>query len=174
MNASETNQEQGFVAYEYISVTAYESMESLYRDCYKNFGWLLEGYNTTLGGTTLRFKRNRRMKNRSEVCNLQRKCESALKNIEKLEDSKNTKGIGMALASGLIGTAFMAGATFCFLGGFIAACVVLAIPGFVGWGLAYPLFKKYIESSTQKITPQIDTQYDAIYDICEQASALLV
>ena len=172
MNTAETN--QGFVAYEYTSVTAKDSMTSLYKDCYKSFGWLIEGYNPSLGGTTLRFKRNRRINNRSEVCNLQRRCETALQTIEKLEDSKYTKGITAALAAGLIGTAFMAGATFCYLGGFIVACVLLAIPGFIGWGLAYPLYKRTLTKSVHSITPQIDHQYDAIYEICEEAGSLLV
>ena len=173
MNTTETKKEQGFVVYEYASVTAKDSLTSLYTDCYQNFGWTVESHQPSFGGNVLRFKRNRKIKNRAEVCNLQRKCEKALYTIEKLENSKNTRGLGLSLAIGLVGTAFMAGATFCYLGSFIIACVLLALPGFVCWGLAYPLYKKAIVKSNRTISPKIESQYDAIYESCEKANLLL-
>lgn len=38
-----TNQENSFVGFEYMEVPAKRSMESLYVDSYRNFGWEYEG-----------------------------------------------------------------------------------------------------------------------------------
>jgi hypothetical protein len=77
--------ESNFVAYEYVSVPVKQTIETLYIDCYKSFGWILENSVlniTDLNSVILKFKRDRRIKNRSEVVELQRKCENALTSIE--------------------------------------------------------------------------------------------
>jgi len=52
-------------------------------------------------------------------------------------------------------------------------CVFFAIPGFIGWGLAYFLYKKFLKESTEKVDPIIDRNYDVIYEACEKAIQLL-
>ena len=180
MNTTETNINQSekanpapFTAYEYTSVTVRDNSVSLYKDCYNNFGWMLEGAFATLGGTSLQFKRNRKINNRAEICHLQQKCVNALQAIEKLEDNKSTSATSISLLAGLIGTAFVGGATFCYLGSFIIPCVLLAIPGFAVWSISYFLYKKVKAKSIEKILPQIDSQYDMIYESCSRANALM-
>ena len=168
------NQENSFVAYEYTTVNVKGSMASLYSDCYKNFGWTADGGGTyTAFGTAIKFKRDRRIKNRAEVCELQRRCENALTAIEKLEASRNSRATSVSMAVGLVGTAFMAGSVFAVLAQNIALCVILAIPAFAGWGLGYLLYGRVKKSRAAYIAPQIDKQYEIIYEACEKASKLL-
>ena len=75
---------------------------------------------------------------------------------------------------GLIGTAFLAGATFAFIyAEMIPLMILFAIPGFIGWALPYPLYKRVQAKKTSKVTPLIEQQYDAICEVCEKAHALL-
>lgn len=48
------------------------------------------------------------------------------------------------IITGMVGTAFMAGATFAVTARepMIWLCIVLAVPGFIGWVLPYFLYKK--------------------------------
>ena len=94
-------------------------------------------------------------------------------NIFRYEKSKNARAITVSLGVGLIGTAFMAGATFAYLGGLIILCVILAIPGFIGWGLPYFLYNSSYAKKAEKVTPLIENKYDEIYQICEKANSLL-
>lgn len=169
-------QEKNYVGYEYLSVSVGNDMKSVYADCYQNFGWIIDGFGSSdiLGnGMTLKLKRDRRINNRTQLNEIQRKCEVALETIHNLENSKNTKAIMYALGLGILGTVFMAGAVFTFIDGYIVACIGLAIPAFLGWGFPYFLFKKIRREEINKINPKIDKQYECIYDLCDQANALL-
>ena len=76
---------------------------------------------------------------------------------------------------GILGTAFMAGATFAVTAQppQILLCIILAIPGFLGWILPYFLYKTGVRKQTEKITPLIEEKYDEIYEICEKGNKLL-
>ena len=95
MKNSET---KDFVAYEYMSINVRADKEPLYVDCYENFGWELinntalvdsEDYyiNNSINGSrqiNLKFKRDRKIKNKLELMKLQRKMESSLEEICRL------------------------------------------------------------------------------------------
>lgn len=55
----------------------------------------------------------------------------------------------------------------------IALCIILAVPGFLGWGLPYFLYRMGVRKQTEKMTPLIEEKYDEIYEICEKGSKLL-
>lgn len=55
----------------------------------------------------------------------------------------------------------------------IVLCIILAVPGFLGWILPYFLFKRVQRKETEKITPLIEAAYDEIYEICEKGNKLL-
>ena len=64
-----SNQENSFVGFEYMEVPAKRSMESMYVDSYRSFGWVFEGPSAReeSGDTVkLRFKRERRL--RGQAC----------------------------------------------------------------------------------------------------------
>ena len=171
-----TRNGDNFIGYEYKDVTVDQEKEGVYTDGYPNFGWTLEGRSTSLLGLStvnLRFKRDRKIRNKAELTRLQRQFEGNVNEIGKMEQSKATTAGIAALTIGFIGTAFMAGATFAFLADMIVLCIVLAIPAFIGWTLPYLSFVRLRNKRIETITPLIEQQYDAIYEVCEKAHGLL-
>jgi hypothetical protein len=171
-----TKNSENFVVYEYKDLSVSRDMESLYADSYPSFGWILEGTSAPLLGITyrgLKFKRDRKIRNKAELTRLQRQFESNVKEIENLESSKTTGASIVAFTIGIIGTACMAGSVFAFLGGLIALMIVLAVPAIVGWVLPYFCYTKVLKKRIETVTPLIDQQYDAIYEVCEKANGLL-
>lgn len=168
--------EGNFVGYEYMDVAVSNDMEALYTDGYPNFGWVLDGRGHSIQGifsANLKFKRNRKIRNKAELTRLQRQFENSVKEIERLESSKTTGASVAAYIIGIIGTAFMAGAVFSYLAEILLLCIILAIPAFVGWIIPYFCYLRIQAKKTAQVTPLIDQQYDSIYSVCEKANALL-
>jgi len=170
---SENNGSNKFMMYEYIEVNVKQNLVQLCSDCYKELGWTVINTSSSMDSNTMKLQRDRKIKNRAALCDLQRRCEGAFSTIEKLERKKTLKAMTISLGIGIVGTAFMAGSVFAYLASMIPFCVILAIPAFIGWALPYFFYKKiYIETST-KVNVMIDHNYDVIYDSCEKASHLL-
>jgi predicted Co/Zn/Cd cation transporter (cation efflux family) len=94
--------------------------------------------------------------------------------IERLVQSKTSSASTTALIVGFIGTALMAGATFAFIfAEMIPLMIALAVPGFICWFIPYQIYKKIRAKRNAKVTPLIEQQYDAIYEVCEKAHGLL-
>lgn len=165
--------EKKFVMNEYLEVNVKRDLVQLCSDCYCALGWTIMNTSSGIDSVTLKMQRDRKIKNRVALCDLQRKCEDAFRSIEKLESSKTTNAMSVSLGAGIVGTVFMAGSVFAYLAAMIPLCVILAIPGFIGWGLPYFLYKKFLKASTEKTNPKIDSNYDIIYEACEKASQLL-
>lgn len=168
----------GFIGYEYKDITVWREMEPLYADAYTNFGWTLEGtdISSVLQGTntvSMRFKRDRKIRNKAELTRLQRQFEACAHEIQALERSKPSSAIVAALAVGLIGTAFLAGSVFAYIGGMLVFSIVLAVPGFLGWIIPYFMYRKIQRDKTAKLSPLIEQKYDEIYSTCEKANGLL-
>ena len=71
-------------------------------------------------------------------------------------------------------TAFLTGATFAFIyAEMIPLMIILAIPGFIGWYLPYMLYKKIRAKKNSAVMPLVESQYDALYAVCEKGHALL-
>ena len=170
MNENNNN----FVGYEYTTVAVKDGLESMVVDGYTNFGWKPEGRDTTLGIFTsgLKFKRDRKIRNKAELSRLQREFDNHIKEIENLEDSKTSGAQIAALVIGVLGTVCMAGAMFSFLAEMIPLMIVLAVPAFIGWILPYFIYNSVRRKRATKVSALIETQYDSIYEICEKASGL--
>lgn len=110
-----------------------------------------------------------------ELTRLQRNFEACVSEIEALEKSKTSSATMYALSLAMIGTAFMAGSVFAVTASppHIILCILLAIPGFLGWILPYFLYKRIVGKQTEKLTPLIEKKYDEIYEICEKGNKLL-
>jgi len=164
-----------FIGYEYKEITVDREKEGVYTDGYASFGWKPDGAEPVFGlsAVNLRFKRDRKILNKAELTRLQRQFESGVKEIEKLEQSKSQTAFIAALATGLTGTALMAGSTFAFLAGLTPLCIVLAVPAFIGWALPYLCYVKIKNKRIKTVAPLIERQYDAIYEACEKAHSLL-
>lgn len=182
--ASPVRGQKDYVGYEYKEITAEESMVPLLLDSYENFGWQLNENLTesAVGGKAgsiskkiIRLKRDRKIVNKAELTRLQRNFEACVTQIQTLEKRKTSAATVWALVIGIIGTAFMAGATFAVTAQppDIVLCIILAVPGFIGWILPYFLYKKIRGKETEKITPLIEAKYDEIYEICGKGNKLL-
>lgn len=178
------NRQKNFVGYEYKEVAADSSMASFLLDGYENFGWEIDeklgGFNKTVGvpqqkETVIRLKRNRKIINKMELTRLQRNFEACVSEIEALEKSKTSTASMYAIITGIAGTAFMAGSVFAVTAQspHIILCILLAIPGFIGWLFPYFLYRKVVGKQTDKLTPLIEKKYDEIYEICEKGNKLL-
>ena len=171
-----TKNENNFVGYEYKDVTVKRNMESVYTDGYTNFGWALEGTSIpiqSVGSVTMKFKRDRKIRNKAELSRLQRQFDSCVTEIERLEFSKVVGASTVAYVIGVIGTAFMAGSVFAYTANLLPLSVILAIPGFVGWIIPYLFYCNIRKKKTDKVMPLIDQKYDEIYEVCEKANGLL-
>ena len=172
-----TKNSENYVGYEYLSITVKREMEGAVADGYPNFGWQLYGASASALGTgtiNLKFKRDRKIRNKAELSRLQRQFEAGVEQIESLQHSKTTNAFIIAVTAGLVGTAFLGGATFAYIyGSMIPLMLVLAVPGFICWLASYPLYKRVSNRRTNTVAPLIDAQYDAIYQVCEKGHALL-
>ena len=165
-----------YIGYEYKEIAGSGERVSFYLDCYQCFGWTLDeraSENAAKGNIVL--KRERKIINKMELTRLQRHFESCMDEIATLEHSKTTRGTAVSLVVGLIGTAFMAGATFAatHVPPMYVLTIILAIPGFIGWITPYLLYKKIVSRRSKAINELIEQKYDEIYGICEQGNKLL-
>ncbi|MFT8907860.1 MAG: hypothetical protein ABF908_03420 [Lentilactobacillus diolivorans] len=164
-----------FIGYEHRDILIDKKYVDIYSDAYPNFGWQIE--RKTAGKehhdkTLLKMKRDRKLINQTELKRLQRKFESKMANIEKLERLKTLSPTIVASIIGLIGTAFVAGSIFANDAGYTIGMIVSGTVGLVGWILPYPVFKHRMIKSTHKYQPLIDHEYDLVYEICEKAYTL--
>lgn len=187
MKNSET---KDFVAYEYLSLNVDSEKEALYIDCYESFGWMLvnstylvdkedyyiNNYNVSDKKlVNLKFKRDRKVKNKAQLLALQRKLEGALKELSKLERIPSSMGIIWAMIIGVVGTIFLAISVFQITGS-NPNYVIFAMSGFigiVGWVLPYFTYRKVKSDKEKENISLIEEEYNTIYDICEQASKLI-
>ncbi|MBD5522786.1 MAG: DUF2207 domain-containing protein [Lachnospiraceae bacterium] len=176
--------QRNFVGYEYKELFTEGSRFSFLLDGYENFGWELdenlpedvERRNpVSQQRKVLRLKRNRKIVNKMELTRLERNFEACVNEIDKLEREKTSIATVYALVLGIIGTAFMAGSVFAVTAqtpNYIL-CIILAVPGFLGWIFPYFLYKKIVGKQTERVTPLIEEKYDEIYEICEKGNKLL-
>lgn len=168
-----------FVGYEYKKITVKKERVSMYLDCYKNFGWFsdenISGENE-YSQISVQMKRNRKLINRIELTRLQQHFEACASEIEILEKSKTFIALVCSVAIGIIGTVFMAGATFAVTQEppIIWLCAVLAVPGFAGWGLPYFLYHFLVRKRTKAVAPLIEAKREELYKICEKGHSLLL
>ncbi|MDF2800853.1 MAG: hypothetical protein K0S61_756 [Anaerocolumna sp.] len=166
-------EEKKFTMYEYLDVNIIPNLAELCSDCYSELGWQVVNTNSGINSVALKLKRDRKIKNRTALYELQRNLEDALIMIERLEKLKLARPIGISLGIGLLGTALVALSVFAVTGYLSQLLAASAIPGFICWGAAYFLYKKLIKMSTAKINPMIDKYYDIIFEACGKAKQLL-
>lgn len=179
--------ENKFIGYEYRTISVPKDKASVYLDGYQNFGWEPEGGEEAAAAngqsvlpsvssmTTLRFKRDRKIRNKAELTRLQRQFDACVEEIVNLERSKTTKAMIVSLSVGVIGCAFMAGSVFAVTAAIpqVVLSAVLAVPGFVCWILPFFLHQNLRTKRTAVVNPLVDKKYDEIYDVCEKGNSLL-
>lgn len=166
-------QQNNFIAYEYLTQTVSPSMQNTYADGYANFGWQLQDMKQGVHGVTLAFKRDRTIAHKSDLNRLQKRFEQQMARVVRLEKAKHASATSLSLFVGLVGTAFMAGSVFAWEAAFVLLSIILAIPGFLGWGTAYLAYRWWQARSAKKNDPLIEAQFDAIAETSKAAFALL-
>ena len=164
------------IGYEYKEVTVPRNMESEYADGYANFGWEFNGTDYALVSETsivLKFKRDRRIKNKAELNRLEREFESGLHEIVKLERKSTAVVMGSALGLGILGAGFLTGAIFSFIASNIILGIILLIPAIAGWALGYFSSVRLQAKKSEQTAPQVESRYDAVYQVCEKANNLI-
>ncbi|WEO76578.1 hypothetical protein BJQ94_14580 [Cryobacterium sp. SO2] len=165
-----------FVAYEYRTIRVPVGRESLFSDSFGNFGWLLESTGTSLPGTptvTLAFKRDRGIKNRVLVTELQSRSEAALTTITALERSSTRAALMISLTAGILGCAFLAGSVFTLQAGLLLVSIPLGVIGLAGWLAGFLSHSRVLAHRTRHAAPLIEEQYTLLALSGEQASHLL-
>jgi len=91
------------------------------------------------------------------------------------ENSKTIRATIYSIIIGLVGTAFLAGSVFAVTTEppMIFLCVILGVPGLIGWAVPYPLFNVFAKKRAAEVAPLIEQKYDEIHEICEKGSALI-
>lgn len=165
-----------FIGYEYRDINLDRDMGALYADSYSNFGWILDSEsapNFKSNRVSMKFKRDRKIRNKAELTRLQRQFDSCASEIQDMEKSKESKASIISFTVGLIGTVFMAGSTFSVLANKVLLSIILAVPAFVGWISPYFLYKSTYARRSTVVGPLIESKYDELYEICERANSLL-
>jgi len=179
MDANEvTRGGKEYIGYDYLTVTADSEKASMYLDAYKNLGWIQDDSMPVkqVGNTvTMKLKRDRKILNKTELKRLQQHLESCLDEIATLEHSITGTATVYSIVVGIIGTAFMAGSVFAVTSEspLIILCILLGIPGIVGWVLPYRLFKYFAKKRSDEVSSLIEQKYDEIYEICEKGNILI-
>jgi len=171
-------EKKNFTACEYKEMTVRSDRASLYLDSYESFGWKQDENfppKESGGKITLRFRRDRKLVNRTELTRLQRHFEADIEEIDALERSKTGTASAWALAVGLLGTVFMAGAVFAVTASppRILLSVVLSVPAFGGWIAPWFVYRWVKVRKTRQVEPFIEEKMEEIYSICEKGQSLL-
>jgi len=194
MNANEvTGSGKDYIGYDYKTVNVDGDKVSMYLDAYGNFGWVPDGAADLTGKTempgrafampanhfasaaTLKLKRDRKILNKTELTRLQQHFEACMDEIISLENSTARAATIYSITIGALGTAFMAGSVFAVTAEppVIWLCVLLGVPGLVGWALPYRLFRVFAKKRAEEVAPLIERKNDEIHGICEKGNSLL-
>ena len=180
MNSNEvTKGGKDYVGYDYKTVAIDGVKTSMYLDAYENFGWIPDDSPAArqfTGEVVLKLKRDRKILNKAELTRLGQHFEACMDEIATLENSKTQKATIISIVIGLIGTACMAVSVMAvtlFEPIMIPLCIILGIPGIVGWALPYRLFDIFKKKRATDIAPLIEQKYDEIHEICEKGNALV-
>lgn len=175
---------ESYVAYEYKSINVKSDLEPMYIDYYENFGWNVinnekKDYyinsNPNPNVVNIKFKRNRKIKNREKLNELQNKCEKAFLMVDKLEKQPSSQGTINSLTVAFIGTIFMAISVFAISGEklYIVPFLIGGALGIIGWILPYFVYKNTKNKLIEENKTKIEEQENIIYDTCEQARKIL-
>lgn len=177
---------QDYVAYEYTSINVKEELKTMYLDYYKYFGWIYVNENKKTDYyinsnpnqdiVNLKFKRNRNIKNKAKLQELQDKCIKAFLKVNKLEKEPHEKATMYSLIIGFIAIVCILLAILC-----ITETKILWIPlvicGIVGLACViapYFVYKKVYTKKELENRSKIENEQEIIDDTCKEAIKILL
>ncbi|MGO2658139.1 MAG: hypothetical protein ACTH9T_06295 [Mycetocola reblochoni] len=177
---------QPFVAYEYSAVTAPRGAEPLYQDVYRGLGWSVERVEVPdpvralpltpsirPGSVTLRIKRDRGIRNRLLLTELQRKAEARLASIDRLSRSTGARALAVAIGFGIVGSALLAGSVFTLDAGLVVVSIALGAAGLLCWLGGFVGHRLVSGRRAAAVAPELDREHDALSEVMAQAARLL-
>ncbi|WP_024285558.1 hypothetical protein [Cellulomonas sp. KRMCY2] len=176
MSQHEPSTRSRFTANEYLTVRVDRSLELLHRDAYGNFGWVVHERGSIAPGAPqvhLTLSRERRIKNRPAVVELQHRCETALAAITRMERGVTAAAMTVAIVAGIVGSAFLAGSVVALDAGLVWLSIPLGVLGLLGWAAGYACFGRVRARKAAEVARQIGDLYDVVYETGEEASQLL-
>ena len=179
-----------FIAYDYLSLNVEPELEQFYVDCYQCFGYILTSASTehinhdyfindyNLNQTRLvniKFKRDRKIKNKVELLVLQKEMELSLKKIDRLNKEAELLSTIYSVSIGSLGLLFIIFSILSFnasnplyiLG---ALCGIVGALGAISAFFVYNIVKIKTKEKNEIL---IEEQYAIIYDCCEKANNLI-
>lgn len=162
-----------FVGYEYTDITINQDKESLFVDGYTNFGWDLDSISKSVTSLKIKFKRDRKIRNKAELTRLQRQFDACVDEMEQLERSKKNDSADRGVWHCLVGTIGMACSVFAVTSGLITLSVIFAIPGVFGWLMPYFSYKNLYQKKDAEITILMDQKNEELYEVSKKANHLL-
>lgn len=169
------------ITYDYKTIKVKREYETIVCDAYENLGWELTNTSASensLFYINLSFKRNRKIENKMELTKLQEKVDNILANIENLQTKKKNAGVVEGISTDVVGALIFGGgmsmsmlntASVGLLVGGIAVGIVGITVGLLGW----LVFKKINKKKNTKIQPILESEFDKLADVCEQAHGLI-
>lgn len=171
---------ENVVSYDYKTIKVKREIETLVCDTYERLGWELTNTSAVEGSlfcVNLSFKRDRKINNKIDLLKLQEQADNTISTIEVMQAKKKNAGFVGALTTGVVGALVFGGGmsmTMLLSGvGYMLGGIALGIVGAGICAFAYPLFKKLNKNKASKIQPKLESEYDKLSDICEQAIKLV-
>lgn len=174
---------EDYTIYEYKTINVPKDLEQTYIDCYKNFGWAhinnekrdyyindINDFNIA----EIKFKRDRKIKNKELLNQLQKDCEKTFTTIDRLEKMPQAIATVQALSIGFIALAFIVTAVFLAIKNIWLGMFFSGIIGLVGCAFPLPIYKKTITEKEKENKSKIDEQYNVIYNAYEKARKILL
>lgn len=170
---------ENVLIYDYKTIKVKRNIETLVCDTYERLGWELTSTSSVEGSlfyVNLSFKRDRKINNKIELLKLQEKADNIIATIENLQQKSKNAGLVGSLTVGTIGALTFGGGmsmTMLLSGvGYMIGGIALGLIGAGICALAYPIFKKINKSKNSALLPIIESEYDKLADVCEQAIKL--
>lgn len=149
-----------------------------YTDGYACFGWQEcadKPHEKNGDKVTLHYVRNRNILNKTELTRLQRQFEDCMEQIQSMQRRADSIPLAASLTAGVVGTVLVAGSVFAVTATppLIWLTILLAIPGFLLCGAAYPICRREQRRVRNRLLPLIDQKYDEAAETARKAKKLL-
>lgn len=172
--------ENTVLVYDYKTVKVSREMEVMVADTYKNLGYEQTGANVCEGSpfyVNLSFKRDRKIEHKAELVKLQEKIDAVLNNIELLQRKKKSAGTAEGVTTGVVGALTLGGGMSMVMTlegvGYLIGGIALGVVGLAVAISSYFIARSIRNKNIDKIQPILESEYDKLSDLCEQANNLI-
>lgn len=164
-------------SYEYARTTVKGDLATVATDCYESLGFELTGAKESpaSGTTALAFRRSRKVRGKAQLAKLRRTMDDLLGSIASLEAEKTRKARVQAIVIGTVSALVLGIGMSCTMvwTHLMALGIVVGLVGIGGCFAALLSYRKTVAAETARINPRIESAYDQLATVCEEAQAVL-